>query len=96
MTAFIKEEFSWDGMYLMYAGSFDGAQMMQDVRPDCHPSWYGKLKPAFVARFKYGYKPYKAWMNFLVKNATVEQYMALASSSSPAQAMTALGYRGRV
>jgi ribosomal protein L31 len=96
MTKFNKEMFRWDGSYLMYAGSFDGAKMMQDVRPDCHPSWIGKLKPAFVARFKYGYKPYKAWINFLVNNVTVEQYMDLANSTSPAQAMVTLGYKGKL
>jgi hypothetical protein len=99
MTAFIKEEFSWDGMYLMYNGKFDGAVLMQDVNPDCHPSWYGKLKPAFVARFKYGYKPWKAWINFLVKNATVEQYMELSTEygfGTPKNAMVKLGYRGKV
>ena len=68
--------FTWDGMYLMYKGDFDGAQMMMDVCPDAHPSWEGKLKPAFVARFKYR-KPYKTWMKFLIKHATVEEYMTL-------------------
>ena len=57
MTKFVKEEFKWDGMYLMYGGAFDGAKMMMDVHPNAHPSWEGKLMPAFVARFKYGYQP---------------------------------------
>jgi hypothetical protein len=110
MTAFVKENFSWDGMYLMYKGEFDGAKLMTDVHPDCHPSWKGMLKPAFVARFKYGYKPWKAWVNFLVKNATVEKYMELADHNnkvfsekygyevcgSPVQAMEQLGYKGKV
>jgi len=99
MTAFKKEEFSWDGMYLMYNGAFDGAVLMQDARPNCHPSWYGKLQPAFVARFKYGYKPWKAWVNFLVKHATVEQYMELSTEpkyGSPVKAMVELGYKGKV
>jgi ribosomal protein L31 len=52
MTKFVKEEFKWDGMYLMYGGAFDGAKMMMDVHPNAHPSWEGKLMPAFVARFK--------------------------------------------
>tara|TARA_B110000211_G_scaffold198586_1_gene228551 strand:- start:532 stop:864 length:333 start_codon:yes stop_codon:yes gene_type:complete len=107
-TKFNKEDFTWDGMYLMYKGNFDGAQLMTDVHPDCHPSWKGMLKPAFVARFKYGYKPWKAWVNFLVKNATVEKYMELAdhrnmymskygyeTNGSPAHAMEALGYKGK-
>jgi hypothetical protein len=66
-------------------------------------------KPAFVARFKYGYKPWKAWVNFLVKNATVEKYMELAdhgtkyfnerygyeTCGSPVAAMEQLGYKGK-
>jgi len=95
MTAFVKEEFTWDGMYLMYRGVFEGAKMMMDVHPDAHPSWEGKLKPQFIARFKYGYKPYKTWMNFLVKNASVEEYVALAEETSPLEAMRTLGYTGK-
>jgi len=95
MTAFVKEEFTWDGMYLMYRGAFEGAKMMMDVHPDAHPSWEGKLKPQFIARFKYGYKPYKTWMNFLVKNASVEEYVALAEETSPLEAMRTLGYTGK-
>ena len=48
MTKFDKEMFTWDGMYLMYKGDFDGAQMMMDVCPDAHPSWEGKLKPTHL------------------------------------------------
>jgi len=108
-TRFNKEDFTWDGMYLMYRGDFDGAQKMLDVHPDAHPSWKGMNKPAFVARFKYGYKPWKAWVNFLVKNASVEEYMRLSShdiqymskygyetSGSPAHAMETLGYKGKI
>ena len=97
MTKFVKEEFNWDGMYLMYEGNFEGARMMMDVRPDAHPSWEGKLMPAFVARFKYcgRYKPWKTWVNFLVKNATVEEYMKLAEETSPRAAMETLGYNGK-
>jgi hypothetical protein len=98
MTKFEKDLFTWDGMYLMYKGDFEGAKLMQDVAPDCHPSWYGLNKPAFIARFKYGYKPWKAWVNFLVKNATVEQFMELSTSyyGSPVQAMVTLGYKGKL
>jgi hypothetical protein len=95
MTRFDKELFTWDGMYLMYKGDFVGAKLMEEVSPNCHPSWYGKNKPAFVARFKYGYKPWKAWVNFLVKNTTVEQYMALQEAEHPVGAMKALGYKGK-
>ncbi len=94
MTNFVKEEFNWDGMYLMYKGNFEGARMMMDVRPDAHPSWEGKLKPAFVARFKYR-KPYKTWINFLVKNVTVEEYMDKSYKTSPLDAMQYFGYEGK-
>ena len=42
-----------------------------------------------------GYKPYKAWINFLVKNATVEQYLELEKAEHPKGAMRALGYTGK-
>ena len=96
MTAFVKENFSWDGMYLMYKGEFEGAKLMTDVHPDCHPSWIGKVKPNFIARFKYGYKPWKSWVNFLVKNATIEEYLALSEEIHPAGAMKKLGYKGKI
>ena len=63
--------------------------------PKCHPSWKGLPKPEFIARFKYGYKPYKAWINFLVKNVYVEQYLELADEIHPKPAMRALGYGGK-
>jgi hypothetical protein len=96
MTAFVKEEFIWDGMYLMYRGNHDLAVNMEVAHPDCHPSWVGKPKPTFVARFKYGYKPWRAWVNWLCKNITVEEYVALEKASSPVHAMRQLGYKGKV
>jgi hypothetical protein len=95
MTKFNKEDFTWDGMYLMYAGTYEGQPTMDQVHPDCHPSWVGKPKPAFIARFKYGYKPYKAWINFLCKTTAVEDYLELSAESSPKQAMQYLGYKGK-
>jgi|TARA_B100001094_G_scaffold206632_1_gene200521 hypothetical protein len=95
MTPFIKEEFTWDGMYLMYRGKHTKSVNMEVARPDCHPSWVGLPKPEFIARFKYGYKPWKAWVNFLVKNVTVEEYLALSEEIHPAPAMRELGYGGR-
>ena len=107
-TLFKKEDFTWDGMYLMYRGRHANSIDMDVVHPDCHPSWKGLPKPAFIARFKYGYKPWKAWVNFLVKNVTVEQYLKLADTNnkymskygyetggSPAHAMETLGYKGK-
>ena len=93
MTPFNKEDFTWDGMFLMYRGSFEGAKLMMDVHPDAHPSWEGKLKSQFIARFKYGKKPYRSWINFLVKHSTVEQYVALAEKTSPREAMETLGWK---
>ena len=97
MTAFVKENFTWDGMYLMYQGAFEGSRTMEEVSPNCHPSWHGVPERTFIARFKYGSKPWKSWVNFLVKNATVEEYIKLSSASetSPLLAMEQLGYKPR-
>ena len=95
MTRFEKDHFTWDGMYLMYRGKHTESVNMEVARPDCHPSWHGLPRPEFIARFKYGYKPWKAWVNFLVKNATVEQYLALSATEHPVGAMRALGYGGK-
>jgi hypothetical protein len=74
MTAFNKDDFSWDGMYLMYKGEHDlSTYYMGDV----HPSRVGTVREDFIARFKYGSKPYKSLINFLVKNFTVEEYVNL-------------------
>ena len=95
MTNFDKDQFTWDGMYLMYRGGFENAPLMNEVHPDCHPSWVGKMKPAFIARFKYGSKPWKSWVNFLVKNSHVELYLKLSEEFSPAEAMSMLGFKPR-
>jgi len=95
MTAFVKENFEWDGMYLMYNGPYEGSKTMDEVHPDCHPSWVGKMKPAFIARFKYGSKPWKSWVNHLVKHSTVEEYLELSEKESPREAMHILGWQPR-
>ena len=98
-TTFKKEDFTWDGMYLMYRGDHGLSRTMDSVHPDCHPSWVGKPKPEFIARFKYGnYKPYKAWINFLVKSCTVETYVHMSRNldMSPVEIMRHLGYGGKV
>ena len=94
-TRFQKDDFTWDGMYLMYRGRHTNSVNMEIARPNCHPSWIGKPQPEFIARFKYGYKPYKAWINFIVKNFTVEEYVQLEKDFSPRQAMESKGYRGK-
>jgi hypothetical protein len=92
MTKFNKELFTWDGMYLMYSGEYAGQPTMDEVHPNCHPDYVGVGKPAFIARFKYGRKPYKSWINFLVKNFTVEEYLNLAEATSPLEAVRVKGY----
>jgi hypothetical protein len=79
----------------MYRGRHEKSVNMEVARPDCHPSWIGLPQPTFIARFKYGRKPWKSWVNFLVKNCTVEQYLELQSASHPVGAMEALGFKGR-
>lgn len=95
MTRFNKEDFTWDGMYLMYRGAHTKSVNMEVARPNCHPSWHGMPQPTFIARFKYGSKPYKSWINFLVKNVSVEDYIELSEKTSPVGAMESLGFRGR-
>lgn len=98
MASFIKEEFCWDGMYLMYRGRHEGSVNMEDAYANCHPSWHGKPKPEFVIRFKYGrYKPWKAIVNFLVKNnVSVEDYLSLREEVYPGPALRQLGYKGKL
>ena len=94
-TSFIKEEFTWDGIYLMYGGEFPGAPLMNEVYPDCHPSKIGKVKPFTIARFKSRAKPWKAWVAAIVDNYTVEEYLAESKLTSPLEAMYRIGYCGR-
>ena len=92
MTQFNKDDFNFDGMYLTYRGAYEGAKLMNEVHPDCHPSWIGKLKPAFVARFKYS-GGYKTFMNFLIKNFTCEEYFGrLDAGESPLEVLKSKGY----
>ena len=95
MTIFDKEKFTFDGSFLMYEGSYVGSKNMDEIHPDCHPSWVGKMKPAFIARFKYGSKPWKSWVNFIVKNFTVKEYLSLSEETSPRDAMQSKGYKGK-
>ena len=46
----------------------------------------------FIARFKYGKKPYKRWINFLCNNFTVAEYKELSEATSPREAMESKGY----
>ena len=95
MTNFDINEFTWDGMYLMYRGRHTKSVNMEEARPNCHPSWIGKVKPSFIARFKYGAKPYKSYINCLVDNYTVEEYLRVSSETSPMEAVQRVGWSGR-
>lgn len=95
MTPFNKDEFTWDGMYLMYRGRHTESVNMEVAYPECHPSWIGKPKPAFIARFKYGSKPWKSWVNCITDNYTVEEYLAEVRETSPLEAVQKMGYAGR-
>ena len=95
MTRFDKEDFTWDGSFLMYRGAHTQSVNMEVARPDCHPSWHGKPQPTFIARFKYGSKPWKSWVNYLVKTTTVEEYIRLSQETSPMTTMETLGFKPR-
>jgi len=95
MTAFVKENFSWDGMYLMYQGEFEGSRTMEQIAPNCHPSWYGKPERRFIARFKYGSKPFKSWINFLCKKVSIEEYIEMSQKTSPMETMEYFGFKPR-
>ena len=53
-TKFNKEDFTWDGMYLMYAGAYKGSKTFGEVygADKCHPTRIDMMKPAFIARLK--------------------------------------------
>ena len=91
-TQFVKENFNWDGMYLMYTGEHSESKYYE---MPCHPSRVGTPKAEFIVRFKYGYKPWKAWVNFIVKNFTVKEYLSLSEETSPRAAMESKGYTGK-
>ena len=50
---------------------------------------------SLFARFKYR-KPYKTWINFLVKSGvSVEDYMYWSGKTSPLDAMIKFGFKGK-
>ena len=99
MTAFQKDQFRWDGTYLHYMGRHTESKNWDQLYPDCHPSNVGVNKMEFIARFKYGRKPVKTWINFLVKNFTVEEYVRLikdhihSNGLTPLAAMQSKGFK---
>ena len=46
----------------------------------------------FIARFKWGPKNYRKWINFLCKKFTVESYLQEAKKTSPREAVEARGF----
>ena len=93
MTAFVKENFKWDGVFLMYAGPYEGQKTYDEVyaADRIHPSRIGMPLEAFIARFKYAPRPKAKWIRELVKNFSVEEYLALVEESSPRQAIESKG-----
>ena len=100
-TKFQKDQFRWDGTYLHYMGRHNNSETVGEyakrTNTTCHPSVVNELKMEFIARFKVR-KPYKTWINFLVKNFTVEEYLGLISYSNPNHIppLTALESKGFV
>ena len=97
MTTFNKDDFQFDGMYLMYGGNQGevGRTYGEIYGVDkCHPSRVNMTKEMFIARFKYGRKNWKTWVNFIVKNFTVEEWHNLATEQNltPVDIMQGKGF----
>jgi len=77
MTQFVKERFSYFNGYLSYYIDYEN-------------------HPKFVAKFKYGNAwagniTYKKFMNFLIKNFTIEEYFKEVENSTPYQVVVDRG-----
>ena len=78
MTKFIKEDFTYEGGYLMYRGPYAGSKTYEEVYgiDNIHPSRIGMQREVFIARFKYkGVVGKAAFLKELIKNHTVESYL---------------------
>ena len=63
--------------------------------PNCHPANVGRPQLTFIARFKYGRKPYRRWINFICKNFTCEEWVTeLKETHAPLRMMQARGFKG--
>jgi hypothetical protein len=82
MTKFKREDFSYDGGYLMYDG--DAGKYNEFYSEPCHPSNLGRKKSLFVARFKYSGKDKARFLTFLINNFTPEEYFAAYNTPNPA------------
>ena len=95
-TPFEKDLFRWDGMYLHYEGRHGLSRNFEEDYPNCHPSNVGRPQLTFIARFKYGRKPYKTWIKFICKNFTCEEWVTqLKETHAPLKMMQARGYKRR-
>jgi len=93
MTAFNKADFNWDGMYLTYTGDQGDAGYYYIASPRTHPSRVGTAHSLFIARFKYGRKPWKTYVNFITKNFTVEEWYEIQQDGTdPMKAMSSKGF----
>ena len=94
-TPFIKELFDYHGGYLMYRGKHDLSRKFEEDTPieKLHPSNVGRYRDTFIARFKYGQRPWKKWVTFICKNFTCEEWVSLANDGmSPADIIESKGY----
>ena len=83
MTKFDKTLFSYSGGFLMYTGDYEGRPVYEN-NPAYHPSRVGTKKDLFIARFKHRGPVTKAeFLKELMKNHTVEDYVAAMEKSSP-------------
>jgi len=95
-TTFQKDKFNWDGMYLTYEGKQGLTRNYEQDYPNCHPTRVGQPQDIFIARFKYGRKPYRQWINFICKNFTLEEWVAnYNENKAPYEIMRARGYKGK-
>lgn len=94
MTFFVKELFDYHGGYLMYRGKHDLSRKFEEDTPieRLHPSNVGRFQDTFIARFKYGQRPWKKWVTFLCKNFTCEEWVELNKTMTPLDAIESKGY----
>lgn len=81
----------------MYQGDYEGRPVYPN-KEGVHPSNVGRGIDLFIARFKYSGSPIKmgAFKKFLIKNFTVEEYVAARNSegldSSPLRILQSKGF----
>ena len=93
-TPFKKEDFHFDGMYLMYHGDAGVGSRFYIAGKTVHPSREKTQMSTFVARFKNGSKPWKSFVNALVKNSTVEEMIvAYENGVTPLDYAVQCGYK---